>query len=58
MANLFNVIVLPNQRIPFTCNDKEQKRTLMDLEVSMRVSACPFTVQFYGSLFREVKIHF
>jgi hypothetical protein len=26
----------------------------MDLDVSMRVSECPFTVHFYGALFREV----
>jgi hypothetical protein len=26
----------------------------MDLDVSMRVTECPFTVHFYGALFREV----
>ncbi|XP_046855198.1 dual specificity mitogen-activated protein kinase kinase 6-like [Xenia sp. Carnegie-2017] len=41
------------KRIPYSCNDKDQKRTLMDLDVSMRVSECPYTVQFYGALFRE-----
>lgn len=25
----------------------------MDLDISMRSSACPYTVQFYGALFRE-----
>lgn len=25
----------------------------MDLDVSMRSSDCPYTVQFYGALFRE-----
>lgn len=25
----------------------------MDLDISMRSSDCPFTVQFYGALFRE-----
>ena len=29
----------------------------MDLDVSMRVSECPFTVQFYGALFREVRVN-
>ena len=26
----------------------------MDLDVSMRVTDCPYTVHFYGALFREV----
>ena len=30
-----------------------QKRLLMDLDISMRSSACPYTVHFYGALFRE-----
>lgn len=25
----------------------------MDLDISMRSSECPYTVQFYGALFRE-----
>lgn len=25
----------------------------MDLDISMRSSACPYTVHFYGALFRE-----
>lgn len=37
-----------------TVNTLEQKRLLMDLDVSMRSGSCPFTVQFYGALFREV----
>lgn len=36
-----------------TVNDKETKRLLMDLDISMRASECPYTVQFYGALFRE-----
>jgi len=31
----------------------EQKRVLMDLDISMRSANCPYTVQFYGALFRE-----
>lgn len=42
------------QRIAMTVNTLEQKRLLMDLDVSMRSGSCPFTVQFYGALFREV----
>lgn len=34
-------------------NSQEQKRLLMDLDISMRTSDCPYTVQFYGALFRE-----
>lgn len=42
------------QRIRVSLDSVEQKRALMDLDVSMRTSACPHTVQFYGALFREV----
>ncbi|KAJ8682699.1 hypothetical protein QAD02_018491 [Eretmocerus hayati] len=41
------------KRITATVNTQEQKRLLMDLDISMRSSACPYTVQFYGALFRE-----
>lgn len=41
------------QRITATVNCQEQKRLLMDLDVSMRTSDCKHTVQFYGALFRE-----
>ena len=41
------------QRIPVTVNTQEQKRLLTDLDVSMRTADCPFTVTFYGALFRE-----
>ena len=27
----------------------------MDLDVAMRSAACPYTVHFYGALFREVR---
>ena len=42
------------QRIRANVNSKEQKRLLMDLDVSMRVADFPYTVHFYGALFREV----
>lgn len=45
--------VLAVKRIPATDNSIEQKRVLMDLDISMRSANCPFTVQFYGALFRE-----
>lgn len=41
------------KRITHTVNSQEQKRLLMDLDISMRASACPYTVHFYGALFRE-----
>ena len=34
-------------------NSLETKRLLMDLDVSMRSSDCPYTVHFYGAMFRE-----
>ncbi|ELT91393.1 hypothetical protein CAPTEDRAFT_164038 [Capitella teleta] len=41
------------KRITCTVNSQEQKRLLMDLDVSMRTGSCPYTVSFYGALFRE-----
>jgi len=41
------------KRITCTVNSREQKRLLMDLDVNMRTGSCPFTVKFYGALFRE-----
>ncbi|XP_048846512.1 dual specificity mitogen-activated protein kinase kinase 6-like isoform X3 [Brienomyrus brachyistius] len=41
------------QRIRATVNTQEQKRLLMDLDISMRTVDCFFTVTFYGALFRE-----
>lgn len=41
------------KRITCTVNTQEQKRLLMDLDVSMRTGSCPYTVSFYGALFRE-----
>ncbi|ODM92071.1 Dual specificity mitogen-activated protein kinase kinase 6 [Orchesella cincta] len=45
--------IMAVKRIPATDNYIEQKRVLMDLDISMRSANCPFTVQFYGALFRE-----
>lgn len=46
------------QRIRSTVDEKEQKQLLMDLDVVMRSSDCPYIVQFYGALFREVGINY
>lgn len=43
------------QRIRATVNTQEQKRLLMDLDISMRTVDCFYTVTFYGALFREVR---
>lgn len=51
-SNVFALFVL--QRIRSTVDEKEQKQLLMDLDVVMRSSDCPYIVQFYGALFREV----
>ncbi|CAB3374180.1 Hypothetical predicted protein [Cloeon dipterum] len=45
--------VLAVKLITATVNSLEQKRLIMDLDVSMRASDCPYTVQFFGALFRE-----
>ncbi|XP_062573299.1 dual specificity mitogen-activated protein kinase kinase 6-like isoform X1 [Saccostrea cucullata] len=45
--------ILAVKRIPMTVNSQEQKRLLMDLDVNMRSGSCPYTVTFYGALFRE-----
>jgi mitogen-activated protein kinase kinase 4 len=47
-------VVILFQRIRSTVDEKEQKQLLMDLDVVMRSSDCPYIVQFYGALFREV----
>lgn len=44
----------PHQRIRATVNTQEQKRLLMDLDISMRTVDCFYTITFYGALFREV----
>ncbi|XP_034100280.1 dual specificity mitogen-activated protein kinase kinase 6 [Drosophila nasuta] len=45
--------VLAVKRIPMTVNYREQQRLIMDLDISMRSSDCPYTVHFYGAMYRE-----
>ncbi|KAJ8364231.1 hypothetical protein SKAU_G00130620 [Synaphobranchus kaupii] len=45
--------IMAVKRIRATVNSREQKRLLMDLDISMRTVDCPYTVTFYGALFRE-----
>jgi len=46
-------VVFMLQRITATVNTQEQKRLLMDMDICKQSSDCPYTVQFYGALFRE-----
>lgn len=52
-----NAGCLLHQRIRATVNTQEQKRLLMDLDISMRTVDCFYTVTFYGALFREVTVN-
>ncbi|KAJ8347203.1 hypothetical protein SKAU_G00286040 [Synaphobranchus kaupii] len=45
--------IMAVKRIRATVNIQEQKGLLMDLDISMRTVDCPYTVTFYGALFRE-----
>ncbi|XP_060521212.1 dual specificity mitogen-activated protein kinase kinase 6 [Cylas formicarius] len=53
MRHLPSGTIMAVKRITATVNSQEQKRLLMDLDISMRSSDCLYTVQFYGALFRE-----
>ncbi|XP_050418731.2 dual specificity mitogen-activated protein kinase kinase 6 [Patella vulgata] len=53
MRHTISGIVIAVKRIQATVNNQEQKRLLMDLDVNMRSGSCPYTVHFYGALFRE-----
>lgn len=53
MRHIPSQTIMAVKRIAATVNTQEQKRLLMDLDISMRSSDCPYTVQFYGALFRE-----
>lgn len=46
-------IIMAVKRIRSTVDEKGQKKLLMDLEVVMKSSDCPYIVQFYGALFKE-----
>ncbi|XP_023813294.1 dual specificity mitogen-activated protein kinase kinase 6 [Oryzias latipes] len=46
-------VIMAVKRIRATVNTLEQKRLLMDLDISMRTVDCHYTVTFYGALFRE-----
>jgi len=45
--------IMAVKRITATVNTQEQKRLLMDMDICKQSSDCPYTVQFYGALFRE-----
>ncbi|XP_065183073.1 dual specificity mitogen-activated protein kinase kinase 6-like [Sycon ciliatum] len=41
------------KRIRCTVDSKEEKRLLMDLDISKKAAKCPYTIFFYGALFRD-----
>ncbi|KAL1452469.1 hypothetical protein WDU94_006697 [Cyamophila willieti] len=47
--------VMAVKRIRSTVEEKEQRQLLMDLDVVMKSNECPYIVQFYGALFKEVR---
>lgn len=49
--------VMAVKRIRSTVDEKEQKQLLMDLEVVMKSNECVYIVQFYGALFKEVRLY-
>lgn len=53
MRHIPSDTIMAVKRIRATVNSEEQKRLLMDLDINMRTVDCPFTVTFYGALFRE-----
>eukprot|EP00064_Thunnus_orientalis_P018065 superscaffoldBa00004035_g18154 len=53
MKHVPSGVIMAVKRIRATVNSLEQKRLLMDLDISMRTVDCFFTVTFYGALFRE-----
>lgn len=54
ICEIIDTVFIVWQRIRSTVDEREQKQLLMDLDVVMRSSDCPYIVQFYGALFREV----
>lgn len=48
--------VIAVKRIRSTVDEKEQKQLLMDLDVVMKSNECVYIVQFYGALFKEVRV--
>jgi hypothetical protein len=45
--------VMAVKRIRSTVDEREQKELLMDLEVVMKSSDCPYIVTFFGAIFKE-----
>ncbi|MCL4140115.1 UNVERIFIED_CONTAM: hypothetical protein GTU68_064440, partial [Idotea baltica] len=45
--------IMAVKRITTTADTREQRCLLMDLDVSMRSGDCPYTVHFFGALFRD-----
>ncbi|XP_077359142.1 dual specificity mitogen-activated protein kinase kinase 6 isoform X1 [Festucalex cinctus] len=56
MRHVPSGVIMAVKLIRATVNTQEQKRLLMDLDISMRTVDCFYTVTFYGALFREVNV--
>ena len=52
MINLYLIFY----RIPVSVNNQKLKRLLTDLDGSMKTTDNPYTVTFYGALFREKEV--
>jgi len=46
-----NIIAV--KRITHTFDSLETKRSLMDMDIAMRSADCPYTVHFFGAMFRD-----
>lgn len=53
MRHLQTNTVMAVKRIRATVDSVERRRLLMDLSINMRSLDCPYTVTYYGALFRE-----
>ena len=53
-THTFITNVVYRQRIRATIDKNARKSLLMDLKVCMKATGCPYTITFYGALFREV----
>ena len=53
---IITILILYIQRIRASLDEKAQKQLLKELEIVMKTSDCPFIVNFYGAIFKEVSL--
>ena len=58
MGSKYRSFTLTFQRIRASIDEKAQKQLLKELEIVMKTSDCPFIVNFYGAIFKEVCFFF